>query len=122
MPYNGLELHAVLLALKCFKVSITTKHVQILVDNTTAVAVINHMGSVHSDSYHLMARKIWEFCIHNYIWLTAAHLPGATNVDADHASRNFTSVDTEWMLNPTCLAEALQTLKFQPSIDRLHRD
>jgi hypothetical protein len=122
MPYNVLELHAVLLALKCFKVSITTKHVQILVDNTTAVAVINHMGSVHSDSYHLMARKIWEFCIHNDIWLTAAHLPGATNVDADHASRNFTSVDTEWMLNPTCLAEALQTLKFQPSIDRLHRD
>ena len=48
---------------------------------------------------------------------------GATNVDADHASQNFTSVDTEWMLNLTCLAEALQTLKFQPSIDLLlHRD
>ena len=62
---------------------------------------------------------MFEFFILNDIWLAAAHLPGATNVDADHASRNFTSVHTEWMLNATCLAEALQTLKFQPSIDLL---
>ena len=96
---NVLELHAVLLALKCFRTSSVNKHVKILVDNTTAVATINHMGSVHSDACHLMARKIWDFCISHNIWLTAAHLPGSANVDADYASRNFTNIDTEWMLN-----------------------
>ena len=71
---NVLELHAVLLALRCFKTSVNNKHVKMLVDNTTAVATINHMGSVHSDACHLMAREIWEFCIAHNIWLTAAHL------------------------------------------------
>jgi hypothetical protein len=75
------------------------------------------MGSVHSDACHLMARKIWDFCISHNIWLTAAHLPGSANVDADYASRNFTNIDTEWMLNSSSLKKALKTLQFQPEID-----
>ena len=114
---NVLELHAVFLALKCFKFSIANKHVRILVDNTTAVAVINHMGSIHSDQCHSMAKKIWEFCIANNIWLTAAHLPGSSNVKADHASRNFISIDTEWMLDTQILTRALNSFQFWPEID-----
>ena len=114
---NVLELHAVLLALRCFKTSVINKHVKILVDNTTAVATINHMGSVHSDACHLMVRQIWEFCIAHNIWLTAAHLPGSANVDADYASRNFSNIDTEWMLNTSILTKAIKTLQFQPEID-----
>ena len=85
---NVLELHAVLLALRWFKTSVINKHVNIMVDNTTAVATINPMGSVHSDACHLMAREILKFCIAHNIWLTAAYLPGSAN--NVYASRNFT--------------------------------
>lgn len=88
----------------------SSKHVRTLIDSTRVLAVINHMGSVHSDSCHLMAKEIWEFCISYSIRLTAAHLPGSSNVDADYVSRNFTSVDTNWMLNTPVLTKALPTL------------
>ena len=40
---NCLELLAVLFALKCFYISLSGKHVKLMIDNTTAVAVINNM-------------------------------------------------------------------------------
>ena len=88
-----------------------------MVDNTIAVATINHMESVHSDACHSMVRQIWEFCIAHNIWLLAAHLPGSANVDADYASRNFSNIDTEWLLNTSILTKVIKTLRFQPEID-----
>ena len=42
---NYLELLAALFALKCFHTSLSGKHVKLMIDNTTAVAVINNMGT-----------------------------------------------------------------------------
>ena len=84
-----------------------------MIDNTTAVSVINNMGTCHSDKCNSIGVKIWEFCMsHNTIWLTAAHIPGSSNYRADKESE-----DTEWMIDPTLLGKALDALNFKPQID-----
>lgn len=82
---NCLEFLTALFALKCFQSSLSGKHVKIMIDNTTAVSVINSMGTCHSDKCNSIGIKIWEFCMsHNIVWLTAAHIPGSSNCRADN--------------------------------------
>ena len=97
-----------------------------MIDNTTAVSVVNSMGTCHSSKCHSLAVQIWEFCkLHNVTWLTAAHIPGSSNVTADRESRQFHSEDTEWMIDSKVLNKALDAHNFKPKIDlfasRLHR-
>ena len=124
---NCLELLAALFSLKCFQSSLSGEHVKIMIDNTTAVSVINNMGTCHSNNCKSIGIKIWEFCMsHNIIWLTAAHLPGSSNYRADKECRDFRPEDTEWMIDPTLLGIALDRLNFKPQIDlfafRLNRE
>lgn len=114
---NVLELMAAYFAIKCFYNSLKNKHVKIMVDNTTAVAVINKMGTCHSRICNSIAIQIWDFCVLHDIWLTAAHTPGCDNVEADRASREFHNRDTEWKLNQSLLSNAIITLNFHPDID-----
>ncbi|XP_044179907.1 uncharacterized protein LOC114968520 [Acropora millepora] len=115
---NYLELLAAFFALQCFHSSLSGKHVKIMIDNTSAVFQINNMGTCHSEECNFLVVQIWEFCIsHNIPWLTAAHIPGSSNVIADGESRHFHSQDTEWMLNSELLTRALRSLNFQPEID-----
>lgn len=65
----------------------------------TAVAYINQMGGSKSLACNSLAQKIWNWCIPRSIWLSAVHIPGVTNVEADLLSRNCYS-DHEWQLNP----------------------
>jgi hypothetical protein len=113
---NYLELLAAFFVLKSFHHTIIKKHVKIMIDNTTAVAVINNMGTCHSDPCNSIACAIWQFCERNNIWLTAAYIPGKLNNTADLESRNK-NIDTEWMLNSQCLAQALASIPFSPQID-----
>ena len=55
-------------------------------------------------------------CEKKGIWLTAAHIPGKENVTADYESRNC-NLDTEWMINPKYLSQALKGIPFTPVID-----
>ncbi|CAB4038215.1 Hypothetical predicted protein, partial [Paramuricea clavata] len=75
-----------------------------MVDNSAAVYMINKMGSSHTEIGNDMVVAIWEFCINNEIWLTAAHVPGSLNVIADAESRRLYT-DAEWMLHFTGVAE-----------------
>ena len=61
---NCLEVWAALFALKCFHFQ--EKHVKIMIDNTTAVFVINNMGTCHSNKCNSIGIKIWEFCMSQY--------------------------------------------------------
>ena len=92
---------------------------KIMIDNTTAVSVINNMGTCHSDKCNSIGVNIWEFCMsHNIIWLTAAHIPGSSNYRADKESRNFRSEDTEWMIDrPTLLGKSVDALNLKPQIN-----
>lgn len=60
-----------------------------LTDNTTAVAYINNMGGVKSQQCNQIAKSIWSWCIQHEKWLTATHIPGKSNTEADIQSRQF---------------------------------
>ena len=113
---NFLELKAAFIALKCFEELICGKHVRLLLDNSTAVACVNKMGTSHSVDCNWLTFQLWSWCKDRNIWVSAAHIPGKDNKAADAQSRKI-NLDAEWKLNPNFLAEALEVLHFEPNVD-----
>ena len=99
---NYLELLAVYLGLKAFCSSHRDMHISLRIYNTTAVAVINHMGTSHSQQLNTLNVEIWEWCIAHNLWISAGHIAGKCNVEADQASSQ-NQIATEWMLPKTLL-------------------
>ena len=94
---NVLELLAIKLALSSLLNVRTGIHVQILCDNTTAANYITAMGGTRSVECNALASDIWQWAITRNILLSAAHIPGVSNVAADNLSREL-NLDLEWML------------------------
>ena len=113
---NYLELFAAFLGLKTFCKHLRDTHIRLRIDNTTAIAVINHMGTSHSANCNKLAKSIWDWCVTRNIWLSAIHIPGIENVTADKESRKI-NVNTEWMIDRSILLDTLQTLDFLPEVD-----
>ena len=95
---NSLELLAILYGLKAACRDMSDCHIKTMTDNTTAVSGVNKQGSTRSHMCNDIARKIWFWALERNIWLTAAHIPGVQNVEADEASRKFRA-DREWELS-----------------------
>ena len=112
---NYLELKAILLSLKSVGRNWSDCHVRIRSDNTTAVSSINRQGSTHSLLCNEITKQIWEFAFVRKIWISAVHLPGTENVEADTASRKFQD-ETEWTLREDVF-ETLCKIFGQPDID-----
>jgi len=94
---NCLELKAALLTLKAFTTDkIHCDKVTLLCDNTTAVSCINRKGSMREDCNNI-TRDIWLWCLKNNMRITAVHIPGKDNTEADEASREK-GLETEWSL------------------------
>ena len=83
---NILELLAAFFALKCFCKNMQNIHVQLQIDNTTAVAYINNMGGSKSTELNQLAFSVWEWCTTRHIWLSAVHIAGILNIRADEKS------------------------------------
>ena len=113
---NYVEMLAIYLALQTFAKGWANTHIRVMCDNTTAVNVINHMGTSHSDSCNSLAKEIWEWCIARDIWVSIAHIPGKQNLFADFESRR-NQREAEWRLDKAALQNALSRLNFQPDID-----
>ena len=60
---NYVEMLAIYLALQTFAKGWANTHIRVMCVNTTAVNVINHMGTSHYDSCYSLAKEIWEWCI-----------------------------------------------------------
>ena len=90
-------------------------HVRLRLDNTTAVAYINHMGGSKSSRCNGLAKQMWEWCNQRHIWISAAHLPGKQNTIADFQSRKFND-QTEWMLNKNVFKQLIQIMGV-PKVD-----
>ena len=73
--FNYFELKAAFFALKCFETKIAHKQVRLLLDNATAVACINNMGTSHFDSGNVFTFCIWQWCQARHIWLSVAYIP-----------------------------------------------
>lgn len=94
---NYLELLAVYMTLQSFCSSMNGVHIRSLIDNSTSVCCINKHGSMKS-ALNDITRKIILWCKQRNIWLSAAHLPGSQNCEADYESRHQND-DTEWELD-----------------------
>ena len=101
---NILELKACQLALLSFRKDLKNTHVRVYMDNTTSVAYINKFGG-KSAEIDTLAREILLWCLDKSIHISAAHLPGISNQEADELSRVFND-DLEWSLAP-CIFEQL---------------
>jgi hypothetical protein len=115
---NYLELLAVFLALKNFENSLAGKHVKVIIDNMTALSDINHMGTSKSDLRNALSSSMWLWCRTRHIWLTAVHIHGVENVEADHQSR-ITNISAEWLLTKQIFYYAISRLGLTPDIDLL---
>ena len=113
---NVLELKAAYFALKSLFDNVIGKHIQIFMDNITAIAAIKKMGSSHNMRVHTIAMDIWDWALCRNNILSAAHIPGVENVDADRASRKFKE-HSEWMLNAKLFATSVKHLCLEPEID-----
>ena len=114
---NYLEMLAIFFGLKVFAINCTDCHIRIMTDNTTAVSVLTHMGTNHSQSCNPLCKLIWEWCIHRNIWISVAHIPGKLNVDADRESRRAHKSSTEWMINSDILKSCLKKFDLSPNVD-----
>jgi len=112
---NVLELKAIYIAIKTYHVKNKIKHMKIMCDNTTAISYLNNMGGTKSKACNKVAYKIWTFAIDNNLWLSAAHIPGKDNVEADIQSRNLDD-STEWQLNPLIFQKIVKKFGL-PDID-----
>ena len=95
-----LELLGATFAIQAFAKDRRDIVIQILLDNATAVAYINHMGGTRSHHLWNLAKTLWDWCLQRRILLVASHIPGVVNVEADFMSR--TVVDRhDWQLSKT---------------------
>ena len=101
---NELELKAVHFAVQAFGERLKNKHVKILCENSTTVAYVNVMGGAKSPGCNQIAYDIWDWCVNNNTWLTATHIPGVENTEADKESWLFND-RTEWTLKREIFAQ-----------------
>ena len=92
------------------------KHVKVMIDNMTALTDINHMGTSKSAIRNQLTKPLWLWCFARNIWLTAVHIPGVENVEADHQSR-LSNTSAEWSLNKNIFQDAIKKLGVFPDID-----
>ena len=97
---NYLELLAILLAIKSLCATCSNCHIQVQCDNKTAVCYVNNMGGSKSKECNALTKQIWEHYISHNFWLSATHLPGCENTQADLESRQFND-RTERILDPS---------------------
>ena len=95
---NLLELQAAFFGLKSFADHTRGLHIQLQLDNTTAVAYVNNMRGSKFLELDQLANDLWGWSISREIWVSAVHIPGISNIDADEQSRNFNDKH-EWALN-----------------------
>ena len=89
---------AAFLALQVLDPNYWNGHVQLSLDNTTAVAYLNHQGGTKSVQLSALAIEIWCWCLERTIYMSAIHIPGLKYLFADPLSR-LKNLLTEWMLN-----------------------
>ena len=52
-------------------------------DSATAIAYINNIGGSRSITFHKIAKQIWEWTKMQGVWISAVHIPGQKNIEAD---------------------------------------
>ena len=75
--------HSVRFALASLLDNRNNIHDRIISDNTTTISYINSMGGCKATECNFLTKYIWDWARERNVWLSAAHIPGSNNVDAD---------------------------------------
>ena len=114
---NAKELLAIKFGLMSLVVDPNLKHIKIWSDNTTAVQSLNKLGTCRSEACHKIVVEIWEWARKHGYFLTAAHIPGIENEEADRQSRAKHNSELEWQIDSTILRECFDKLNVMPEVD-----
>ncbi|KAG8537840.1 hypothetical protein GDO81_023728 [Engystomops pustulosus] len=114
-PSNYRELRAVWEALKSNPLLVKNRHVHILTDNTTVVSYLRRQGGTRSVALSSLTRTIFFWAEENLLSLSATHLRGVLNTEADFLSRRVISPN-EWCLNQEIFSQ-LTELWGTPQVD-----
>ena len=94
---NYRELLAIYMCIKSFQEQLCNKNIQILTDNVSAMAYINHKGGPCPKLAEL-AIQVWALAEEIGLSLHCKHISGINNITADRLSR--VKDKANWMLNP----------------------
>ena len=94
---NMLELKAAFLAIQSFLKEQEAVNVLVRLDNRTAIAYLNRMGSSSLTPLCRLAIQVWDWCLARQIVLRAEYLPGIENTTADWESRHHQD-SSDWQL------------------------
>ncbi|XP_077983301.1 uncharacterized protein LOC144438146 [Glandiceps talaboti] len=97
---NVLELKAALLAIQSFVQNHRDLVIELQLDNTSAVAYLNHQGGVKFQALCILALQVWQYCETQNISFSVGHLPGIANLLADYQSRTFLDNHDYQLLKP----------------------
>ena len=95
---NFKELKAAIFVLQSFCSDMYDVHIKLELDNTTAISYVNKMGG-KIPSLSKLAKELWFWARERQIWVSASHIPGILNVEADALSRDLSDENKEWKLN-----------------------
>ena len=113
---NILEMKAILFGLKSLCADCHNTHVRIKTDSSTCVCYLNARGGSKSEKCDILAKEIWSWCIDKNIFISAEHIAGILNTEADFLSRNLQD-NAEWSLKIDVFNAIMSHFKFVPTID-----
>lgn len=112
---NYLELLAAFFGLKCFAEDKANCDILLRIDNTTAIAYINHMGGTQIEKLSKIAKEIWQWCEKRNLWVFASYIKSEENTIADYESRRL-EPETEFEISKAAFKEICCTFG-KPDID-----
>ena len=74
------------------------------------------MGTSRSIPCDKLVEAIWQYAISRHLWVTATHLPGRFNEEADTESRRKAS-HLEWKLNEKIFTKVKNAIGKTPAVD-----
>ena len=95
MHINVLELKAAFIGIRTYCHNRSYKHIRVMSDSSTAIAYFNNKGDIKCKKCNEIAKEIWLWCFKNNSFISAAHIPGKHNIEADKFSRKINN-NTEW--------------------------
>lgn len=112
---NYLELKAAYYSVKSFSKTACNCNILLRMDNITAIATINRMGSIKYKQLNIIAKLLWSYCEINNIFIYASYINTKENIEADFLSR-VTSTETEYELNQDIFTKIIRQFG-KPQID-----
>ena len=110
-----LKLKAILIGVQTYCKEKNYKHIRIMSDNITTVSYVNNKRGIKSEFCNKIEKELWVWCTSQNMWVSAAHIPGTQNTEADSFSRNFNEI-IEWKLS-IHLFQKISSMFRNPTLD-----